>query len=111
VPVALGVLRQMNVAELIDKELEPKRKGPQHADARADGAPAPLAGPTPGQCPHQTTHTPCWQREPPAQGWLQPPQCFGSEARSRQRPSQTCMPVGHTVRQVPAAQVCPSSQA
>jgi transposase len=50
VPVALGVLRQMNVAELIDKQLEPKHKGPQHAKARADGEPAPLAGPTPGQC-------------------------------------------------------------
>jgi transposase len=50
VPVALGVLRQMKVAELFDEELEPKRQGPPHTKARALGAPPPLVGPTPGQC-------------------------------------------------------------
>ena len=50
VPVALGVLRQMKVAQFVDKGLEPKHQGPQHTKARADGEPAPLAGPTPGQC-------------------------------------------------------------
>ena len=49
-PVALGVLRQMKVAEFIDEGLEPKQKGPQYTKARAAGEPAPLAGPTPGQC-------------------------------------------------------------
>lgn len=50
VPVALGVLRQMKVAEIIDEGLAPKQQGPQHTKARAHGESAPLSGPTPGQC-------------------------------------------------------------
>lgn len=50
VPVALGILRQMKVAEFIDEGLEPKSRGPQHTLARSLGAPPPLQGPTPGQC-------------------------------------------------------------
>jgi len=50
VPVALGILRQMKVAEFIDEGLEPKARGPQYTIARSLGEPPPLQGPTPGQC-------------------------------------------------------------
>ncbi len=35
VPVALGVLRQMKVAEIIDEGLTPKQQGPQHTKGGA----------------------------------------------------------------------------